>query len=122
MNEFKLEVKCVKDDDFNLERRVGYSCGSTFDVEKNEIFSAPAFDYFDEPIREYYAMCPICGRINKIMKSEIPDDIKEEIDYYCREEKFLYKKNNLVSEFIYLNMISPPIKRNNKPLTRIRMK
>lgn len=120
MNEFKIEVKCTNDDDFNLERSISYSCGISFDVEKDEIFSAQSFGCFDEPIREYYAICPLCGRINKIRESKIPDDIKDEIDYYCDEETLLYKKNDLISKLMYFNMISPPIKRNGKIRARIK--
>ena len=120
MNEFKINVKCTNNDDFNLERSVGYSCGHSFDVEKNDIYSAHSLGHFSESIIEFYAICPTCGRINRIDESGIPDDIKDEVDNYCKQELFLYQKNNLISKLIYLNMISPPIERNSKPLVKIR--
>lgn len=108
MAEFILNIKCSNDDDFCHDRLVDYSCNSYFNVKEDDIFSVVSFNYFDESMREYYVICPKCGRINKINNESLTDDIKREVDDLCESEAFLYKKNDLKSYLIYLNLISPP--------------
>lgn len=108
MNNFEIEIKCNKDDDFNLQRNVEYSCGCRFTISEDDIYCVDSLNYFDEEVKEYYTICPICGHINKLNERIIPNDVKNRVDFKNKVEPFLYKKNNLRSELIYLDRISPP--------------
>lgn len=106
MDTFKREVVCMRDDDFNHIRNVEFSCGSRFDIDVNDVYGVNSLNYFGEDITEYYAICPFCGHINKLDEKILPDDVKLEADFKSKTEPFLYKKNNLKSELIYLDRIS----------------
>lgn len=108
MKEFNMEIKCNKDDSFDHARSVEYSCGCRFTIDANDVYSVNSIDYFGEDGKEYYAICPMCGYINKIDEKLLPHDIKKMADFNSMVEPFLFKKNNLRSELIYLNRISPP--------------
>jgi len=109
MSKFKdVIIKCQKDDSFEHQRNVFYSCGCNFMIDENDVYSVTSPGYFDEEIIEYYAICPICGYINKLNDSLLPEEVKNAAINRSKEEPFLYKKNNLRSELIYLDRVSPP--------------
>ena len=109
MKEFKnVIVKCKKDDEFSFSRNVKFSCESDFIINADDVFCAVSTDYFGDDLREYYAICPICGHINILNEKRIPEGVKEKSYQRSMEEAFLYRKNNLKSELIYLDRVSRP--------------
>lgn len=101
-------IKCEKNNGFEHERNVSYSCGTNFTISEDDVYAVDSIGYFGEDITEYYAMCPRCGYINKLDENMLPDYVKKAAIYKSKLEPFLYKKNNLRSELIYLDMVSPP--------------
>lgn len=108
METFRREIICKHDDDFDHVRNVEYSCGCRFNVDENDIYSIDSLNYFSEDIREYYAICPICGHINKIDEKLLPSEVKVYADIKNQSEHLLYRKNNLRSELIYLDRVCSP--------------
>lgn len=108
MSDFKLEVRCNKDDDFNRIRNVEYSCGCLFDINSTDVHGVDSLNYFSEDIKEYYAICPYCGHINKIDEKLLPDSVKKAADLERLMNPGLYNSYNLLSEQIYMSRISPP--------------
>ena len=109
MEEFKREIRCSKkDDNFGRVRDVEYSCRCRFIIGKEDIYAVNSIDYSSESMTEYYAICPLCGRINKVNEDMLTEDVKEDAILKYKLEPFQYQKNNLRSELIYLDMISPP--------------
>ena len=108
MEEFKnIEIRCKKNDDFSHMRNVDYSCGCKFTIDVDDVYSVGTIDYFGQDIYEYYVICPICGHINKLDEGLLSEDIKKSANNKSKIEPFLYRKNNLRSELIYLERISP---------------
>ena len=107
METFKKEIICKPDDDFNHIRNVEYSCGCRFNIDKNNIYSTDSLNYFSEDIKEYYAICPYCGQINKIDEKLLPNEVKLCVDTKNQNDPLSYRKNNLRSELIYLDRVCP---------------
>ena len=109
MNEF-MKVRCQKDDKLEYGRNVEYSCGCEFNIKEKDIYSVSSLDYFVEKEKKnYYVICPFCGYINVLDSDLIPEEVKRQADYQSREEPLLFHKNNLRSELIYLDRVSPPV-------------
>ncbi len=108
MSDFKLEVRCNKDDDFNRIRNVEYSCGCRFDINSWDVHSVNSLNYCGEDVKEYYTICPICGHINKLDEKSLPDGVKMAADLERLMDSKLYDYYNLLSEQIYMSRISPP--------------
>ena len=108
MEEFKnVEIRCRRDDSFSHMRNVNYSCGCRFVINEEDVYSVCSIDYFGEEEYEYYAICPICGYINKLDDRFLPDYVKLAAINRSKAEPFLYRKSNLISELIYLGGVSP---------------
>ena len=108
MSDFKLEIRCSKDDSFNHIRNVEYSCGCRFDIDCNDIYSVISLNHFSEDVKEYYVICPYCGHINKLDEKLLPDIVKTRADLRSKMEPGLYNNCNMLSEQIYMSRISPP--------------
>ena len=108
MSDFKLEVRCNKDDNFNHIRKVEYSCGCRFEINSEDVHCVDSLNYFSEDIKEYYVICPYCGHINKLNEELLPDYVKIEADLKSKIEPGLYNNCNMLSEQIYMSRISPP--------------
>lgn len=108
MEPFKIEIECKKEDSFGCTRDINYSCESRFIIREENVYAIKSIDYSSESVIEYYALCPICGRINKIDEEMLPEDIKKLAVLKYQLEPFQYQKNNLRSKLTYLDMISPP--------------
>ena len=106
MSEVKnMIVRCRKSGFFNHARNVESSCNCNFMINEEDIFSILSPGYFEDDERDYYVICPICGYINVIDSKELSDDTKNRINIRSDAEPFLYRKNNLRSEIIYLDRI-----------------
>ena len=53
--------KCKKDDGFEHERYVSYSCGDIFTITESDVYAISSPNYFDEDVVDFYAICPKCG-------------------------------------------------------------
>ena len=107
MSDFECVINCKKDNEFVFSRSVEYSCGKEFDVARDNVFSIAFPGYDGEEERQYYAICPNCGHINILNKDMIPEEIKENADIQNIIEPYQYQKNDLMSELIYLEKVSP---------------
>lgn len=113
MEVFKnVVIKCAKDDNFDHHRNINYSCGGEFIIDDSDVYSVVSTDYFGEKVIDYYAICPMCGYINKLDESILPEEVKRMAILKNSNELFLYQKNNARSELIYLDYLSG-LKRNN---------
>ena len=108
--EKQILVKCTQDNKFEQERRIVHSCNNEFKLEKENIFYVESLGYFDDVIGQYYTICPNCGYIVMLDKQMLPDDLKLIAEVTNKEDPLLYKKNNLKSELIYLESITPKVR------------
>ena len=102
----RVTVKCKKDNEFEFSRNVEYSCGCEFMIDENDIYAITFPGYDGELEKQYYAICPSCGYINKIDESLMSERGKRIADIENIFEPYLYQKNNLRSELIYLDRVS----------------
>ena len=84
-------------------------------VEKKSKFIANIFYvetsiYDDFTIGQYYTICPNCGYIILLDENILSEEIKLSARRLKEEDPLLYRKNNLKSELIYLESITPKVK------------
>jgi len=105
-----FNIKCTEDNDFIFNRNVNHACGKTFLLDKDSVFVIKSINYFGEDILQYYTVCPNCGYIVLLNEEQLSNEMKEVALYKLSLDSCLYKKNNLISELIYLESISPSVR------------
>ena len=105
-----INVKCCEDNDFICNRNVIHACGKNILLDIDSIFVIKSCDYFGEEILQFYTICPYCGYIVLLDCNKLSDEMKETALYKLAIDRYLYKKNNLRSELIYLESISPSMR------------
>lgn len=108
--EKQIIVNCTEDNIFEQSRRIIHSCNGEFKLEKANIFYVESIGYDAEMIGQYYTICPNCGYIVLLNEKQIPEDLKISAINMHNEDPLLFKKNNLKSELIYLESITPKVK------------
>ena len=76
--------------------------------QSNEVIGPMLYDDF--VIGQYYTICPNCGYIILLDENILPEEIKLSARGLKEEDPLLYRKNNLKSELIYLESITPKVK------------
>ena len=61
-------------------------------------------------IGQYYTICPNCGYIILLDENVLPEEIKLSARGLKEEDPLLFRKNELKSELIYLESITPKVK------------
>ena len=105
-----INIKCSEDSDFIYNRNVIHACGKDIFLDSDNVFVIKSSNYFGEDIFQYYTICPNCGYIVLLDEDELSNEMKEKALYKLSMDSYLYKKNNLRSELIYLECISPSIR------------
>lgn len=109
--EKQIIVNCIEDNKFEQVRKIEHSCRGIIVLDKENIFYVESLDYGDELIGQYYTICPNCGYIILLDETILPESIKQIARIKQKEDPLLYKKNNLRSELIYLESITPKVRR-----------
>ena len=105
-----FNIKCCEDKEFIYNRNVSHACGRTFLLDNDNVFVIKSSDYFGEEVLQYYTICPDCGYIVLLDSDKLSNGMKEEALYKLSMDYYLYKKNNLRSELIYLESVSPSVR------------
>lgn len=94
-----MNICCEVNDDFEFDRRVNDSCGLDFEFTSDDIYQILCIDYFGESMEQFYTICPRCGYIVPLDANMLNDYEKELARRKSREDKLLYLKNNILSEY-----------------------
>lgn len=105
-----MKIRCVEDDDFYYSRNVNHACGELFLLECDNVFVITSTNYIDEEVRQYYAVCPNCGYMVLLDDNLLSDEMKFIADYKSSIDYCLFKKNNLRSQLLHLEKISPSVR------------
>ena len=106
-----MKVVCKRDDVFEFNRNIYYSCGCTYEINTDDIYVIKAVNYDGERMLQYYSICPKCGHINIMDDELISDEIKLKSLMKNDDDPYLFQKNNAMSELIYLNMVSKRVRK-----------
>jgi len=109
--EKQIVVKCSTDDKFERERKVVHSCNNEFELSKENTFYVETAIYEDYIKGQYYTVCPVCGYIVCLDEDLVPDELKISAQNTNKEDPLEYRKNELKSQLINLNYITPKVKR-----------
>ena len=94
-----MNICCEVNDDFKFDRRVNDSCGLDFEFTSDDIYQISCIDYFGEIKEQFYTICPRCGYIVPLDANMLNDYEKDLARRKSREDKLLYLKNNILSEY-----------------------
>ena len=108
--EKQIIVNCIEDKKFEQDRKIARCCYNSFSLEKENVFYVETTIFEDFKIGQYYTICPNCGYIVLLNKEELPEELKFIAEKTNEEDPFLYRKNNLRSELIHLESITPKAK------------
>lgn len=106
----KIIINCIEDKKFEQDRKVVHSCYSEIELQKENIFYVEASIYEDYVIGQYYTICPNCGYIILLDENILSEEIKLLARGLKEEDPLQFRKNNLKSELIYLESITPKVK------------
>lgn len=110
----KIIISCKEDKIFEQNRKVVHSCYSEIELQKENVFYVETL-FFDEfKIGQYYTICPNCGYIILLDEKILPEEVKESSRRLTEEDPLLYRKNNVKSELIYLESVTPKVKARTK--------
>jgi len=104
-------VKCSIDNKFERDRKIVHSCNNEFILTKENIFYVETSIYEDYIVGQYYTVCPVCGYMVYLDKEMLPDELKISAQSTNKEDPLEFRKNELKSELINLNYITPKVKR-----------
>lgn len=108
--EKQMLVNCIEDNKFEQDRKVIHSCYSKIELQKENVFYIESLICDDFKIGQYYTICPNCGYIILLDENILPEEIKLSARGLKEEDPLLYRKNELKSELIYLEYITPKVK------------
>ena len=94
-----MNICCDVNVDFEFDRRVNDSCGLDFEFTSDDIYQILCIDYFGEIKEQFYTICPRCGYIVPLDANMLNDYEKDLSRRKSREDKLLYLKNNILSEY-----------------------
>ena len=106
----KIIINCREDKKFEPDRKVMHACHGEIELEKDNVFYVETLVFDDFSIGQYYTICPNCGYIILLEENILPEEIKISARELKEEDPLLYRKNNLKSELIYLESITPKVK------------
>ncbi len=106
----KIIINCKEDKKFEQDRKVVHSCYSEVELQKENVFYVESSVYDDFTIGQYYTICPNCGYIILLDEKKLPEEVKQTARLLKEEDPLLYRKNNLKSELIYLESVTPKVK------------
>lgn len=107
----QIVVKCSVDNKFEQERKITHSCNNEFTLSKENIFYVETSIYDDYVIGQYYTVCPVCGYMVHLDKDNLPEELKISAKNANKEDPLEFRKNELKSQLINLNYITPKVKR-----------
>lgn len=109
--EKQIVVKCIDDNKFECDRKIVHSCNNEFALSRENIFYVETSIYEDYVIGQYYTVCPVCGYMVCLDKEILPDELKISAKNTNKEDPLEFRKNELKSQLINLNYITPKVKR-----------
>ena len=95
-----MNISCKDNEKFEFERRVDKGCGFNFELSSDAVFQISYMNYTGEIEEQFYTMCPRCGYIIPIDKSILDDYEIKLARLKSINEKDLYLKNDILSEYI----------------------
>jgi len=92
-------IKCEKNNDFFRDFD---ACGVKFLAEDTKIYVGETTNYFGEPIKYYYTICPNCGYLTCVDENYLTKEskIKAELN---SEEYHIHEKNKLRGKLIHID-------------------
>lgn len=106
----KIIINCREDKKFEQDRKVIHSCYSEIELQKENVFYVETVVFEDFTIGQYYTICPNCGYIILLDENILSEEFKISARNLKEEDPLLYKKNELRSQLIYLESITPKVR------------
>lgn len=106
----QLTINCIEDNKFGQDRKISHSCYSEIILQKENVFYVESLVYGDEIIGQYYTLCPNCGYMILLDENKLPEEIKLYARRLKDEDPLLFRKNELKSQLIHLESITPKVK------------
>ncbi len=98
MKEFYV-VDCEKNNDLYRDFD---ACGERFIAEDSKIYARESINYFGEPIKYYYTVCPNCGYLTCIDEKKLTEETKIRAELNS-EEYYIHEKNKLRGRLIHID-------------------
>lgn len=108
--EKQIIVNCTLDNKFEQDRKILQSCYSEFELQKENVYYVETSIYDDYIIGQYYTICPNCGYMVLLDENILPEELKLSARNLKEEDPLLFRKNELKSQLIYLESITPKVK------------
>ena len=112
MKEFYV-VDCEENNDFY---RDGQACSIRFLAEDSKIYARETINYFGEPVKYYYTICPNCGHLVCIDDKILTKEAKIKAEFNS-EEYYIHEKNKLRGKLIHIDYMEKEEKKRIKKRT-----
>ena len=106
----QIIVNCIEDNKFEQDRKILHSCYSETILQNENIFYVESLLYGEEIVGQYYTICPNCGYMILLDESKLSEEIKIFARKLKEEDPLLFRKNELRSQLIHLESITPKVK------------
>lgn len=111
-----LVIKCEENKDFDYYGD-NESCNEVFLIDERNIYVRESINYFSEPMKYYYTICPNCGHLVYIDESILTKDDKILAELRS-EEFYIHEKNRLRGKLIHIDYLEEKDRERKKKLAR----
>ena len=109
-----LTIKCEENKDFDFYGD-NEACDEVFLIDERKIYVRESIDYFGEPVKYYYTICPNCGHLICIDESVLTEEDKIMAELRS-EEFYIHEKNKLRGRLIHIDYLEKKEKKKKKKL------
>ena len=110
----KIMIKCIEDENIDISNNSARTCSGLFELNEDNIFTMETVNHFSETVRYYYSICPNCGSLIPVKEEILTHKMKDIAIQKTKEDPLLFRKNNLISQLIYLESLTPKVKARRK--------
>ena len=109
-----LVIKCEENKDFDYYCD-NEACNEDFLIDERKIYVKESINYFSEPVKYYYTVCPNCGHLVYIDENNLTEEDKIMAELRS-EEFYIHEKNRLRGRLIHIDYLEEKDKERKKKL------
>lgn len=109
-------IKCIENRDFDFYDN-NEACNKDFLIDESKIYVRDSINYFSEPVKYYYTICPNCGHLICIDESVLTEEDKIMAELRS-EEFYIHEKNRLRGKLIHIDYLEEKDRERKKKLAR----
>ena len=109
-------IKCEENGDFYYYNDFN-PCENEFILDEDKIYFRESVEYFGEPVKQYYTVCPNCGYLVCIDEKTLTEEDKILAEIRS-EEYYAFHKNILRGKLIHIDYMEEKEKERIKNKTR----